>query len=444
MEEGACGSCLLYTAAAIPRRHLPPDRSTSLQDYNLTYIRSHPSQPASVLAMDSTLKCNDLKCRIPCPEQAVVTTCSHIFCVNCAARLGLIEQHPNEGPRTCPACYTQLVNPDDAVVTALNPSEDYKTSILSGLSPAVIMECAGRGLAFWAYQMVQDITYQEYVRRSLTDKHSAAEAHAAEIERALREDNARLNNKMSAMRDDNERLHAQVEQLQQSAAQKSKDYSKMSALYNKIKQRERVVGLESAADHGAEEILMQAASQHQQQQNRGPATQHPVGQSRQRMGSGSNGSGGSGERRPRVKSWPEAAQPSYAHQSFVSGQRTGAGGGYRTGFTSSHGMPQPPGSSQHRTRLPQTYTQPTFGHFNETLLRGDGVRDDYATGNESRRLESAHRSQYTADPSHNPNGNYGLSAGMRVGRPPGGSVAPNRPSMISTRAMGNYASVPLR
>lgn len=138
-----------------------------------------------------------------------------------------------------------------------------------------------------------------------------------------------------AMRDDNERLHAQVEQLQQSAAQKSKDYSKMSALYNKIKQREHVVGLESAADHGAEEILMQAASQHQQRQNRGPAAHHPPGQSRQRMGSGSNGSNGSGERRPRVKSWPEAAQPSYTHQSFVSGQRTGAGGGYRTGFTSS-------------------------------------------------------------------------------------------------------------
>lgn len=107
-------------------------------------------------------------------------------------------------------------------------------------------------------------------------------------------------------------------------------------------------------------------------------------------------------------------------------------------------MPQPPGSSQHRTRLPQTYNQPTFGHFNETLLRGDGARDGYATGNESRRLESAHRSQYTADPGNNPNGNYGLSAGMRVGRAPGGSVAPNRPSMISTRAMGNYASVPLR
>jgi E3 ubiquitin-protein ligase CCNP1IP1 len=39
----------------------------------------------------------------------------------------------------------------------LNPSEDYKTSILSGLSPTIVMEIAGRGLAFWNYQMAQEM-----------------------------------------------------------------------------------------------------------------------------------------------------------------------------------------------------------------------------------------------------------------------------------------------
>lgn len=105
--------------------------------------------------MDSTLHCNDLKCRSLCPDQAVVTTCSHIFCIPCAGRLGLTEAR--DGHRVCPACATQLVNPDDAVITSLNPTEDYKTSILSGLSPTIIMECAGRRLAFWAYQMVQEM-----------------------------------------------------------------------------------------------------------------------------------------------------------------------------------------------------------------------------------------------------------------------------------------------
>lgn len=43
------------------------------------------------------------------------------------------------------------------MVANLNASEDYKTSVLSGLSPEVIMECAGRALSFWSYQMTQDL-----------------------------------------------------------------------------------------------------------------------------------------------------------------------------------------------------------------------------------------------------------------------------------------------
>lgn len=40
---------------------------------------------------------------------------------------------------------------------ALNPTDDYKTSVLSGLSPSVIMEIAGRGMAFWTYQVTQEV-----------------------------------------------------------------------------------------------------------------------------------------------------------------------------------------------------------------------------------------------------------------------------------------------
>jgi len=105
--------------------------------------------------MDSILRCNDLKCRTQLNEQAVVTTCSHIFCLPCSDRLGLT--HPEADSRACPACHTALGNPDDAVVAHLNPTEDYKTSVLSGLSPTLITECAGRALAFFTYQTTQEM-----------------------------------------------------------------------------------------------------------------------------------------------------------------------------------------------------------------------------------------------------------------------------------------------
>jgi E3 ubiquitin-protein ligase CCNP1IP1 len=139
--------------------------------------------------MEHALTCNNLKCRRELVDRALVTTCrfvchittalclsddfrySHIFCLECAQRLGVTGQE--NGPRaTCPACNCQLNSPDDAAISNLNPSEEYKTSVLSGLSPNVIMECAGRALSFWAYQTTQDIFYQQYLYKTLTDKYS--------------------------------------------------------------------------------------------------------------------------------------------------------------------------------------------------------------------------------------------------------------------------------
>jgi hypothetical protein len=74
--------------------------------------------------------------------------------------------------RLCPACGGTLHNPDDVVIASLNPSEDYKTSILSGLSPTLIMECASRGLAFHSYQTSQEIIYQEHLAKGLTEKYN--------------------------------------------------------------------------------------------------------------------------------------------------------------------------------------------------------------------------------------------------------------------------------
>lgn len=62
------------------------------------------------------LRCNALKCRATLSDQGVVTTCSHLYCVECARTLFDRE-------RVCPACSTNLPEPDDVVLTNLNPTE---------------------------------------------------------------------------------------------------------------------------------------------------------------------------------------------------------------------------------------------------------------------------------------------------------------------------------
>ncbi|KAG8628419.1 hypothetical protein KVT40_004292 [Elsinoe batatas] len=114
--------------------------------------------------MDLALRCNNLSCRRELNEVAIVTTCSHIFCEPCAGDTGLITARL--GARNCPACQIQLNQPDDAMRSSMNPSEDYKTSVLSGLSPTIVMECASKAMSFFNYQAVQEIMYQ----RAITDQ----------------------------------------------------------------------------------------------------------------------------------------------------------------------------------------------------------------------------------------------------------------------------------
>jgi len=98
-----------------------------------------------------------------------------------------------------------LTNPDDAVIAQLNPSEDYKTSVLSGLTPTIIMECAGRGLAFYSYQATQEMwvehdlsghtqltlssVYQGHLAKSLTIKYSNM---SSQLDKVINDANAEI------------------------------------------------------------------------------------------------------------------------------------------------------------------------------------------------------------------------------------------------------------
>ncbi|OAQ31288.1 hypothetical protein K457DRAFT_43999, partial [Linnemannia elongata AG-77] len=86
-----------------------------------------------------------------------------IFCVGCANKAfgtALV----------CPACETSLTQQDDVVFVDFNPSQEYRSSILSGLRPEVIMEICTRAISFWTYQTSQEAKYQEMSQKTLEDK----------------------------------------------------------------------------------------------------------------------------------------------------------------------------------------------------------------------------------------------------------------------------------
>lgn len=51
----------------------------------------------------------------------------------------------------CSLVKTPLTETDAIVYTELNPSEDYKSSVLAALRPEIVLDIASRALSFWTY-----------------------------------------------------------------------------------------------------------------------------------------------------------------------------------------------------------------------------------------------------------------------------------------------------
>ncbi|ESK93774.1 e3 ubiquitin-protein ligase ccnb1ip1 [Moniliophthora roreri MCA 2997] len=180
--------------------------------------------------MDTELKCNRLTCRKSLSDKAVVTTCSHIFCVDCANELFNVS-------RLCPACESQLSEPDDVVICSLHPSNDYKTSVLSGLAPSIILEICSRAISFWQYQIHQENAFQQAVLRNLNDKCAQLQKQLDSVVREANGEIALLNSKRAELELDLENEKRKVRDLQEANKEQEKEYQKLKVQHDKMKRK---------------------------------------------------------------------------------------------------------------------------------------------------------------------------------------------------------------
>ncbi|KAI8049785.1 uncharacterized protein B0P05DRAFT_438399, partial [Gilbertella persicaria] len=89
-----------------------------------------------------------------------------IFCVDCS-------NHVFSKALVCPACNASLGQNDDIILTDMNPSEDYKSSVLAGLKPEVILDICSRAIAFYEYQTSQELLYKSMMQKNVEDKYHA-------------------------------------------------------------------------------------------------------------------------------------------------------------------------------------------------------------------------------------------------------------------------------
>ncbi|CAO3577274.1 unnamed protein product [Absidia cylindrospora] len=168
---------------------------------------------------DTSIHCNCLDCRkIICHEQkACVTSCSHIFCLECA-NVKFAEA------LVCPACDSSLTQSNDI-------------SILAGLSPTVIMDICNRALSFYNYQVSQELCYRKAVQQSLESQLGSRQDR---LEAVIR-DHKRIvqgeMKKLQALTKENEFEKRRNHDLQAEIQTKSNQFSKLQAMYDKLKRR---------------------------------------------------------------------------------------------------------------------------------------------------------------------------------------------------------------
>ncbi|XWW95696.1 hypothetical protein V2A60_003663 [Cordyceps javanica] len=206
------------------------------------------------------------------PDVLAPSAEDHIFCLECTTRFCLSgKDRQNRVP--CPACDTQLSSPDDAVISNLKPSEAYKTSVLSGLSPSIIMECAGRALSFWAYQTTQNIYYQQYLYKTLTEKYSALNSR---LEQTVNEANAQietLQRKISGLTTENEDSRKKNEELSKAYKEKNRQLLQTQELHDKLRHTVEMGNIQRAATDAIDSrFQQQPSSRHFAPQN--AATYH--------------------------------------------------------------------------------------------------------------------------------------------------------------------------
>ncbi|CAJ0886672.1 11716_t:CDS:2 [Entrophospora sp. SA101] len=148
--------------------------------------------------MEVDLKCNVAQCRK-----------NLIDCANNTFTSALV----------CPACETSLTENDDIVFTDLNPNEDYKASVLSGLRPDIIVEICSRSLSFWTYQTTQEAYFQKMLYKNLQEKCSQLEKQMQSVIRDAQEEIASIQKDLELEKHKN---HDFAEQLQEKTRQFSK------------------------------------------------------------------------------------------------------------------------------------------------------------------------------------------------------------------------------
>ncbi|XP_067012439.1 E3 ubiquitin-protein ligase CCNB1IP1 [Anabrus simplex] len=179
---------------------------------------------------DLDIFCNFHKCRKRLNTTAWVTSCSHAFCEEDGNR-AFSDSNNNE----CPACNTRLPNKYDVVKVDLNPSQQFRSMVLAGLRPEIVIEIAHRAIAFWNYQVYMEHVYQtkcnEVSRENLSQMEQYYEHVVAKLKTQVQSYGRKLENMKKELQGQIDRAAELMDRINE----KQRENNELHAMYESLK-----------------------------------------------------------------------------------------------------------------------------------------------------------------------------------------------------------------
>ena len=181
--------------------------------------------------MDLILRCNIIKCRKVLDSKAYVTSCSHVFCSDCASKSLTYAL-------VCPACENPLSATKDIYYADLKPSEEWKSLVISGQKPEIISEICSRATSFWSYQIHQEHSYNEMVLRSMHEKWNTTERQYQNVVIQLQAEISSLSDKSCELSKQVEIQKRKEAEMLEQVTDKNRQLKKLQVLYDKLRMKE--------------------------------------------------------------------------------------------------------------------------------------------------------------------------------------------------------------
>ncbi|XP_014674364.1 PREDICTED: E3 ubiquitin-protein ligase CCNB1IP1-like [Priapulus caudatus] len=125
----------------------------------------------------------------------------------------------------------------DIIRIDLCASEQYKSMVLAGQRPEVVLEIASRAIAFWTYQTHQEKMYQEHIGCKAKERSQQLEQYYGQLLTKVQAEHNTLTSQLKASKTEVEQLKTRYNEVQEKMMERNRQYQKLQTMYEALRRK---------------------------------------------------------------------------------------------------------------------------------------------------------------------------------------------------------------